>query len=213
MLQTLLTGFGAFGRVVSNPTERLVRHFEADPEAAKGHDLTCCVLPVSFQCAPDLLRAQIEIGGRGGRPFDVILMLGVASGSPHWRVERLGRNADAPLTDADGFTPPARAIVADAPNTLSVTLPTEPQFAAIAALGLPAAFSDTAGAYLCNHALFTTLHHLKTTGHPARAGFLHVPADEETFAPGITTAPQFPFAQHVAALHAVLAALRQQTQP
>ena len=204
-MQTLLTGFGAFGAVAHNPTLRLAEHF-ANRDAA-GHALTCAVLPVSFRTAAERMRALIEIGGAGGRPFEMILMLGVASGSPYWRVERFGRNWDDALTDAEGFTPIAGKILPEGPSSLPVTLPIEPQIAAIEALGLPVRASDSAGAYLCNHVLYTTLHHLQNCVPPIRAGFLHVPADEETFDYGITSAPMFPFAQHIAAVEAVLAAL------
>ena len=204
-MQTLLTGFGAFGAVAHNPTLRLAEHF-ANRDVA-GHALTCAVLPVSFQTAAERMRALLEVGGDGGRPFEAVLMLGVASGSPCWRVERFGRNWDDALQDADGFTPTAGEIIPGSPSLLAVTLPTASQIAAIEALGLPVQASDSAGAYLCNHVLYTTLHHLQNRVPPIRAGFLHVPADEETFASGVTSAPMFPFARHVAAVEAVLAAL------
>ena len=205
-LQTLLTGFGPFGRVASNPTLRLAEHFSNRTVA--GQELTCAVLPVSFATAAERMRALLEIGGAGGRPFNTVLMLGVASGSPHWRVERFGRNHDAALTDADGFTPPERKIVVGGPEILPATLPVEPQIEAIAALGLPVVASDSAGEYLCNHVYYATLNYLKENNSPIRAGFLHVPADEETYESGVTSALTFPFPQHVAALKAVLAALR-----
>jgi pyroglutamyl-peptidase len=204
-MQTLLTGFGPFGRVVRNPTERLARCF-AEAEVP-GQELTTCTLPVSFARAAAIMRAQIEVGGRGGQPFDTILMLGLATGSPCWRVERFGRNRDEAITDAENFTPAARIIVPDAPETLSVTVPADALLNALTEAGLPAVASDSAGGYLCNHVLFTTLHTLRSAGHPARAGFLHVPADEQTFQAGLTSATMFPFARHVEAVRAALAAL------
>lgn len=43
--------------------------------------------------------------------------------------------------------------------------------AAMTGAGLPAMFSYTAGAYLCNEALYTALHVLPK----AKAGFIHLP--------------------------------------
>ncbi len=206
-IQTLLTGFGAFGSVAHNPTLRLAEHF-ADREVA-GHALTCAVLPVAFRTAAERMRALLEVGGEDGRPFEIVLMLGVASGSPHWRVERFGRNHDDALRDAEGFTPTAGEILAGGPAVLPATLPIDPQIAAIAGLGLPVRASDSAGAYLCNHVLYTTLHFLQDRKPPIGAGFLHVPADEETFDSGGASAPVFPFAQHIAAVEAVLHSLKQ----
>ena len=204
-MQTLVTGFGAFGAVTHNPTLRLAEHFANRTTA--GHALTCAVLPVSFRTAAERMRALIEIGGADGQPFDMVLMLGVASGSAHWRVEKFGRNWDDALRDADGYTPTAGEILPGGPEILPATLPIEPQIAAIEALGLPVKASDSAGAYLCNHVLYATLQHLQSVSSPIRAGFLHVPADDETFDPGVTSAPMFPFARHVAVVEAVLAAL------
>ena len=123
-MQTLLTSFGPFGTVVSNPTERLVAYFAT--REVPDHHLTTCVLPVSFARAPERLRAALEQGGAEGHPFDNVLMLGVATGSKVWRVERFGRNRDnARLPDSDGFLPPERSIVPDAPEVLPVSFPVE----------------------------------------------------------------------------------------
>lgn len=210
-LQTLLAGFGPFGTVVSNPAERLLDYFAL--ETVSGHDLTVCPLPTAFRRAPETLRAALEVGGRGGQAFDLILILGIASGSPNWRVERVGRNHVAALADVDGYTPEAGAIRAEAPLTLPVCLPDEQIVAALTQIGLPAFASDSAGAYLCNYVLYTTLHGLRETNCATRAGFLHIPADEQTYAPGITSAPTFSFEKHVLAVRTVLNVLASCGEP
>lgn len=204
-IQTLLTGFGPFGNVIKNPTERLVRHF-AEAEVP-GHDLTTCVLPTSFQRAPQIMSALLRKGGRDGQPFDNVLMLGVATGSPHWRVERWGRNHSDGKADADGFTPNAGQIVAGGPEVLPVTVPVEALLAALEQEGLPVTPSDSAGGYLCNHILYVTLHGLQCAEPSAQAGFLHVPADEQTLAPDAKPAPVFAFVQQVVAVETTLAVL------
>lgn len=65
----------------------------------------------------------------------------------------------------------------------------------IQAAGVPAALSNTAGTYLCNHVSYGVLHHTVQRGLPVRAGFIHVPylpekaADEavEVASPGLET--------------------------
>jgi pyroglutamyl-peptidase len=47
--------------------------------------------------------------------------------------------------------------------------------AALLADGVPAYVSNTAGTYLCNQTMYTTLHALARRRHPARAGFVHLP--------------------------------------
>lgn len=219
-LQTLITGFGAFGEVGCNPSERLVKHLSY--EVVLGHDLTRLLLPVSYTRAPQLLLEAMEAGGRDGRPFDNVLLLGVAAGSATWRVEQWGHNFDGPHPDVDGERPGllGRVIVADAPDRYAATLPVERMVEGLTAINAPACLSESAGAYLCNHVLFRALHHAAKAGYKARVGFLHIPADEQTFSGvhGLESPvevclddqgkrPHFPFAMHLAALRAVLAAL------
>jgi pyroglutamyl-peptidase len=84
MTRTLLTGFGPFGRVVSNPSSRIVAHFAQ--AGAAGHDLTTRVLPVSYARAAREIRALLSAGG-----FDAALLLGVARRETHLRLEQFGR--------------------------------------------------------------------------------------------------------------------------
>jgi pyroglutamyl-peptidase len=204
-IQTLLTGFGPFGSVIDNPTERLLRHFAE--QDVSGHVLTTCALPTSFARAMQTFQTAFTSGGQDGRPFDLILMLGVAAGSDHWRVETQGLNWDEPgIPDVDGYVTPGRYIVPGGPARLPVTLAPDGVEQAIRATGAPVAQSVSAGAYLCNHLLYSVLHQLQTGDRPIRAGFLHVPADEQTYAPDYKPKNNcvFPFAQHVAVLRAVL---------
>ncbi len=207
-LQTLITGFGPFGSVVDNPTERLLRHFAAHDVA--GHDLTVCALPTSFARAPQTFKAAFEAGGRGGQPFDLALMLGVAAGSEVWRVESRGLNHDSPaIADVDGFTPPHREIVPGGPPHLPVTLPPQIMLLAVESLGLPVALSESAGQYLCNHLLYTALDLARRSRPIPRAGFLHVPSDEHTFGAQsafLTGGHIFPFARHIEVVSAILEA-------
>lgn len=185
-MRVLLTGFGPFGEVVSNPTERIV--------TALGG----LALPTSFARAPRLLaeRLAAEPG------FDAVLMLGVAESSEEFRVETLGHNRDeARIVDVDGEQPRG-PIVASGPETLPVTVDPERMRAALERRGLPASLSGSAGAYVCNRLLFSTLHHLQGTA--LRAGFLHVPADVHTHQRPRT---ERPYEQLVAAVEAALASL------
>jgi pyroglutamyl-peptidase len=206
VLQTLLTGFGPFQSVVSNPSERLTTYFDTHP--VPGHTLTTRIVPVSFREAPGIIEQAIAAGGAEGQPFDFILMLGVAARRPHWSVECVGRNhSTITVADSDNCLWPYECIVADAPEMLPATVPITDLVSALEAADLPTIASDNAGDYLCNHLLFWTLSHLQVRNHSARAGFLHIPADADTFATGIESEPIFTFQQHCAAVEAVLKAL------
>ena len=207
-LQTLMTGFGPFGSVADNPTERLLHHFAA--QNVDGHDLTVCALPTSFARAPKMFQAVFEAGGRDGQPFDLILMLGVAARGETWRVETQGLNQDAPaIADADGDLVPEREIVPGGAAHLPVTLPPQVMLLAVESSGLPVRLSDSAGQYLCNHLLYTALALAHRGGVVSRIGFLHVPPDERTFganSASVTGGTIFPFVQHIEAVNAILEA-------
>lgn len=201
---TLITGFGAFGNVVNNPTERLVRHFSSS--VVPGHSVTTCVLPVSYARAPAMLMDAIKRGDPSGRPFDLVWMLGVASNSAHWRVERFGRNLNGSGSDADGDVP-APYIVRNGPEAIESSVPIDALAAALTEAGIPAVVSDSAGSYLCNHILYTALWRLGQECSTARVGFLHVPADPKTHSQGKREPTGFPFDQHIRAVELSLAVL------
>ena len=204
-LQTLITGFGPFEAVASNPTERLARWFAT--HGSSGHALVTAVLPVSYTGTGRLMQALIRTGGNNGSPFDSILMLGVAPSAPRWRVERYGRNARSARADVSGETVGSGPIVPDGPERLAVTVGPRRLRERLAAAGIPASVSSSAGGYLCNFILYTTLCALRESGSPTRACFLHVPADEQTFENGEAGGCVYPFAESVRAVQIVLDSL------
>jgi pyroglutamyl-peptidase len=196
--RTLLTGFGAFGAVVSNPTERLVERFAGEVDTL--------ILPTSFAHAP-----RRVLGALADGRYDRVVMLGVAASTPGFRVERFAHNWDEGGTrDVDGFVAPARRIASVAPARLPVTIEVERWVDALSrALSeipqnrVPVALSESAGGFLCNHALFHALRHARAAGRGTRIGFLHVPADEQT---GVSGAATCPFSTQVAVIRALLTA-------
>lgn len=201
----LLTGFGPFRRVIINPTEQIILHFrEQPPENVR---LTTHIFPVSFNRVPQELERLLVDEDGDPIAYDAILLLGVATGSSHWRVETQGENADAAFADADNFTPQTLQIIEDAPQHLASTFPSEMIKERIVALGLPVTLSTSAGNYLCNHVLYRALHFIHERTPKVPVGFLHIPAAPDTFAPGITSAPVFSREQHLAAVAETLAVL------
>lgn len=200
-MRTLLTGFGPFGTVVNNPSARIVEHFAR--EGAPGHALATRVLPVSFT------RAEREIVAllRAGR-FDVALLLGVAGGEAHVRLERFGRNQDrARLPDCDGFAPMETVIRLGAPSLYPATLEPEPLAESLRAAGIPTRLSDDAGGYVCNHTYFAALHALAEANLPTRCLFVHVPWDALTFSDP-PNGPTMPLDRQIQAIRHMLRRLR-----
>ncbi len=177
MKKTLLTGFGPFGTVVNNPTERIVRHFQQ--YGSDGHDLRTHVFPVTYTGLPEVLRILLFESIEGA--YDNVLMLGVAGNAREWRIETTGRNRnDISRSDASGDLPETEFTLGSQHPTLEATLPVRELLNVLSGANFPVSLSDDAGGYLCNHLLYNCLHLLNGSAN-TRAGFLHVPPDSLTF--------------------------------
>lgn len=165
--RVLLTGFEPFGGSDVNPSAMLVRRL---------HDhLVCGARVVGVELpAVHVRAAQFLADAIDRHTPSVIISLGLASGRSDLAVERVGINAlDYPIPDNDGHQPIEGRIIPDGPDAYFSTLPIKVIVAAWREEGLPGYVSNTAGTYVCNEILYTSLH-LAARYH-CRAGFIHVP--------------------------------------
>lgn len=159
-MKLLLTGFGPFGSVVDNPTEKLARHFHG--ARIGDREVFGLPLPTSFARATALLHQHLD-------GHDRTLMLGVAESAETLRIETVGINFDdARIPDVDGHKP-VGPIRQEGPDALPVTCDVVQIASAWERAGIRFDLSTSAGAYVCNHTLYRVL----SAG--ARAGFIHVP--------------------------------------
>jgi pyroglutamyl-peptidase len=166
----LLTGFEPFGGDAANPSGEAV-HLVAS--RWDGPDqLVTAVLPVTFHGAARGLRQLIA----EHRP-DVVIGAGLAGGRAAVGVERVALNLrDARIPDNDGAQPVDEPSVPGAATAHFATVPVKEIVSRIAAAGIPAEVSYSAGTFVCNHVFFTAL----DAAPPAtRAGFVHVPWSTE----------------------------------
>ncbi len=163
----LLTGFEPFGKVSDNPSQRIVEHFQE----VSSDDIVAVVLPVDYQLASDKLLPLID----KYQP-DAILLLGVAQMRETISLERIAVNInDASIPDNEGNLKQGQHIVDNAPVGYWSTLPLERMYKAIKAENIPVKYSNHAGAYLCNHVMYSALHHLTQVERDIPCGFIHVP--------------------------------------
>lgn len=157
----LVTGFEPFGGLRRNPSGDLAT-------ALAGPGVEGAVLPVDYARVGPALEALLE------RPWDAVVLLGVAVGRPHLSLERVAINFRDPARPDNADAVPDRPeIVPGGPDAYFSTLPLEALRDALAALGLPVEISLTAGAYLCNASFYLARHALAERGTPC--GFVHVP--------------------------------------
>lgn len=168
MKRVLVTGFEPFGGSTVNPSGEIVRALAAEP--LPGLELRTRILPCAFGQAGRLIAAEID-------EFDPDVVISFGQGGGHSvAVERVGVNIeDAGVPDNVGQNPAGTPVDPAGPAAYFATLPVKEIARALNTAGVPARLSLTAGAYVCNHVLYSSLHHLGKRGHRAKAGFIHVP--------------------------------------
>jgi pyroglutamyl-peptidase len=165
----LVTGFEPFTPYKINPTEELARAFEG---FRRGDAVVrAAVLPVHHAEAAARMQELLA----SVRP-DAILHLGLAGRRARLAVERVAVNVmDYAVPDNAGCRKTDEPCVIGGPPAYFATVPVRAIVDRLVEAGIPAYVSDTAGTYLCNQTLYTTLHAIATVASPPRVGFIHVP--------------------------------------
>ena len=173
----VVTGFEPFGTHKVNPAEELARAL--DGRRFGAHDVLGIVLPVHHREAAkrvDALLADLDP--------DAIIHTGLAEGRSRLALERVAVNVmDYPIADNAGYRALDEPCVVDGPAAYFATLPLREIHAALVADGVPSYISATAGTYLCNQTLYTTLHAVTCGGRRTRVGFVHLPLLPSMVAP------------------------------
>ena len=165
----LVTGFEPFTPHKVNPTEELAR--SVDGLRVGDAVVRGAVLPVHHADAAPRVLALLQ----ALHPA-VVLHLGLAGGRARIALERMAVNLmDYAVLDNAGCQKTDEPCVAAGPAAYFATLPLRAILARLTDAGIPAYLSDTAGTYLCNQTLYTTLHAVAAVPAPPRVGFLHVP--------------------------------------
>lgn len=168
-MTVLVSGFGAFGPVRTNPSKRLVQDLAS--RSSSPIDCSTVVLDVSYaRCFPQLERACEAV-----RP-DAVLLIGVARSSKGLRVEMCARNlATASLEDVDGIVGGGGALSSRRPrgHSLYSTVDTLSLAAHLCQQGYDTRISTNAGGYVCNALYYFVLERLDIP-----AVFLHIPPPE-----------------------------------
>ena len=169
MRTVLVTGFEPFTPYKTNPTDELARLL--DGHRIRDLVVRSAVLPVHHADAAPRVRALIET-----MTPDIVLHLGLAGGRARVALERLAVNVmDYAVPDNAGCQKMDEPCIENGPAAYFATLPLRAILTRLTDAGIPAYISDTAGTYLCNQTLYTTLHLVSTLHTKPRVGFLHMP--------------------------------------
>ncbi|GAA0382791.1 pyroglutamyl-peptidase I [Bacillus horti] len=173
MRKCLITGFEPFLDHPINPTEEIVK-------ALNGQQLGEVqvigkILPVSFKEAGQRIVTYIK-----ELQPDIVVCLGLSAGRTSISPERVAINCMDGARDNDGTKWEDEKIAPTGLAAYFSTLPIRTMVNQLHEARLPGKISNTAGTYVCNHVMYSVLHHLSTQGlEHIPAGFIHVPASHE----------------------------------
>lgn len=182
--RVLLAGFEPFEDDPVNPAWEIARTL--DGWACEGAVVQALQLPCVFGRAIDTLDAALADIQARGAPLPLVLCIGAAGGRTEISMERAALNVDdARIPDNAGCQPIDTEVVAGGPAAYFSTLPIKAMVRDMRAAGLPAAVSNSAGTFVCNHIFYALMHRLATQPALAhtRGGFVHVPYLPEQAAP------------------------------
>lgn len=168
-MSILIAGFEPFGSETQNPALLAVNSL---PDTIGNHTIHKAQLPVVYHESWQVLHKEID----RVKPKYVIVV-GQAGGRPCITIERDAINVDDTDTLADnkGNLPKDAPIVEGGPHGYFTNLPFRSMIASIKNGGLPAAVSNDAGTFVCNHIFYQLMHYIYEGHHDMYGGFIHVP--------------------------------------
>lgn len=196
----VVTGFQPFGGLKTNPALEAVM---ALPDEMDGIAIRKVEVPVVYARAGRTVLDVVEETG----PVAVVLV-GQAQGRSAVTVERVAVNIDdCAQPDNAGEVRAGVPVRPDGPAAYFSTLPLREAVRAVCDAGVPAAVSDSAGTYVCNHLMYEVLDALN--GRPGIvAGFVHVPLmHSQVIQEGLTGQPSLSLRDITTALEALVRAV------
>lgn len=158
----LVTGFEPFGGMERNPTGEIARRLGEEP------GIEGAVLPVDYS------KIGAALDGLLSRPWDAVLLLGVAVLRSRFTLEKVAINyRDPARADNSGTCPEDSTLMPGGPDAYFSTLPLEALLESLFDEGVPAEMSLTAGPYLCNASMYLARAALDEREVPC--GFVHLP--------------------------------------
>ena len=199
-MKLLLTAFDPFGGDAINPALEAVK-LVADKIGR--FDIVKLEVPTVFRKSIDTVAKAIE----EEKP-DVVLCIGQAGGRFEITPERVAINVDdARIKDNEGNQPIDTKIFEDGENAYFTTLPIKAMVEAIREANLPAAVSNTAGTFVCNHLMYGVLYTLAKKYPHIKGGFTHVPFIPAQVARRTPVAPYMALEDIKKGLEAAIAAI------
>ena len=174
--RVLVTGFEPFDRDCINPSWEAALALDGwrcelpGSQAAQVHARR---IPCAFGAALQALNEAID----EVQP-SLVLAIGQAGGRSEITPERVAINVDdGRICDNAGCQPIDVPVIEGAPAAYFSTLPIKALVREMRSAGIPAAVSNSAGTFVCNHLFFGLMHRIAMRPLPGglRGGFIHIP--------------------------------------
>lgn len=167
-MKILVTGFEPFGGESINPSLEAVKLLDNN---IAGAEIVKASIPVVFGKSVEKLEEYIKKENP-----DVVICVGQAGGRFEISVERVAINLDdARIADNDGNQPVDEKIFRDGESAYFASIPIKAMVEEMKRGSVPAAVSNTAGTYVCNHIMYGLLYLIDKKYPNMRGGFIHVP--------------------------------------
>jgi pyroglutamyl-peptidase len=165
----LLTGFEPFGGERANPSWEIAKLL--DRRTLASIRVRALRIPVDYRRALAKLRAAIDESAPAA-----LLGLGQAGGRPALSLERVAINlVDQHKRDGSGAGHRSeKTVVRGGPDAYFSRLPLASILSALLRNRIPATYSLTAGAFICNALMYAALHQMRQTASTP-VGFIHLP--------------------------------------
>lgn len=182
MKKVLLTGFNPFGGDKINPSYEAIR-------GVADYIEDICVVKAEI---PTVFGKSIKELDRliSEEKPDVVICVGQAGGRFEISVERVAINIDdARIPDNEGNQPIDQPVFSDGENAYFSTLPVKNIVNSMRQENIPAALSNSAGTFVCNHLMYGLRYLIERKYPKVRGGFIHVPFITEQ----VLDRPQAPY--------------------
>ena len=169
-MKILVTGFEPFGNEKTNPSWEAVKLL---PDFINGFEIVRKQLPVIFDSCYDIIDKLFK-----SEHPDAFVHIGQAGGRTCITPEFAAINQRNGIDNA-GKEYRDEKIFADGPDAYFTTLPVRKMTDSLVSSNIPAKISYSAGTYVCNNLMYSSLHYIAVNKLDTLSGFIHIPYSAE----------------------------------
>lgn len=170
----LITGFDAFGKYASNPSQRIAELLPEEfkiPRTNLSVEIDTLVIPTCCKQSWKLIAKQLSKSD-----YSSLILVGLAGGRKRIGLERFALNIrDYGIKDNNGHKYDGTPIYDGEAEALKTDLPLTHLRDTLRKKNIPVEVSNFAGSFICNEVYYQGLRHKEKNGDLKSVLFVHVP--------------------------------------